>query len=87
MSIAYSGEGVPEWLQLICAALLKFHSGRVDALGDFHVASTPDCVCRFLGSFLTDARVTLQFFQRAVSICLLTLRLESSVRGKEFAIC
>lgn len=52
MSLAYTEEGVTEWLQPMFAALCKFYSGRAWAAGDSEATKTYSCVCKMLGSFL-----------------------------------
>jgi len=61
MSIAYTEEGVTEWLQPMIAALVKFYSGRAAASGDKgQVMQTYDCVCKLTGGFLDPDSVWLQ---------------------------
>eukprot|EP00927_Polykrikos_kofoidii_P066498 TRINITY_DN62088_c0_g1_i1.p1 TRINITY_DN62088_c0_g1~~TRINITY_DN62088_c0_g1_i1.p1 ORF type:complete len:1389 (+),score=235.01 TRINITY_DN62088_c0_g1_i1:57-4169(+) len=93
MSIAYTEEGVTEWLQPMFAAIIKFYSGRAAASGDSQVMRTFDCICKLLGSFLdpvsfweqlkdalsTDS--TLYLDQRVASLRVLSLCIEGSVEA------
>eukprot|EP00933_Yihiella_yeosuensis_P079741 TRINITY_DN93152_c0_g1_i1.p1 TRINITY_DN93152_c0_g1~~TRINITY_DN93152_c0_g1_i1.p1 ORF type:complete len:1369 (+),score=308.95 TRINITY_DN93152_c0_g1_i1:82-4188(+) len=63
MSIAYTEEGVTEWLQPMMAALTKFYSGRAWASGQKDQAQTMETystVCRLCGAFLDPVAVWAQ---------------------------
>mmetsp|Transcript_52749 Transcript_52749/g.112873 ORF Transcript_52749/g.112873 Transcript_52749/m.112873 type:complete len:1279 (-) Transcript_52749:88-3924(-) len=92
MSLAYTEEGVTEWLQPMTAALVKFYSGRAWACGDSRVMKTFDTVCKLLGAFLDpiswweqmkDALdpqcTTLDTEQRIATVRVLALCLEGAI--------
>jgi len=91
MSLAYTEEGITEWLQPMMAALCKFYSGRAWAAGDTQAARTYDCVCKLAGAFLDpasywtqlkdalDPDCSLDLAQRVASIKILALCIEGSV--------
>lgn len=91
MSIAYTEEGVTEWLQPMLQALCKFYSGRAWAAGDSQAMRTYDTVCKLLGAYLDpisyweqlksafDAGSTFGLDQRVAQLRILALCLEGSV--------
>lgn len=91
MSIAYTEEGVTEWLQPMTAALIKFYSGRAWAAGDTKVTRTFDAVCKLLGAFLDpvsywpqmkealDSESVWALDQRIAALRVLALHIEGSV--------
>lgn len=91
MSIAYTEEGVTEWLQPMLAALIKFFSGRAWAAGDTQVMRTYSTVCRLLGCFLDPVSYwaqlrsaledgsPMELDQRVASARILALCLQGSV--------
>lgn len=93
MTLAYTEEGVTEWLHPMYAALIKFYSGRAAAAGDSQAMQTYDCVCKLAGVFLDpvsyweqlqsalDMNCTLYLDQRIASIRVLALCIEGSVEA------
>lgn len=93
MSIAYTEEGVTEWLQPMFQALTKFFSGRAWAAGDTEVVRCYNTVCKLLGGFLDPASYwaqlkgaldegsVLDLDQRIASVRILSLCLEGSVEA------
>ncbi|CAE7268083.1 Dnaaf5, partial [Symbiodinium pilosum] len=91
MSLAYTEEGVTEWLQPMMATLVKFYSGRAWAAGDPRAMQTYSTVCKLLGAFLEpaslwtqlrgalDADSTLDLDQRIASVRILAMALEGHV--------
>lgn len=91
MSLAYTEEGVTEWLQPMAAALRKFYSGRAWAASDKQVMGTYDTVCKLLGVFLDPTSYWQQFQdalsqdsildldQRIASVRILAMCIEGSV--------
>jgi len=94
MSLAYSEEGITEFLQPMYASLCKFYSGRSWAAGNAkaQVTETYDTVCKLLGAFLDprsyweqlrgalDCESSLEMDQRVASVRILALCLEGSVK-------
>lgn len=94
MSIAYTEEGVTEWLQPMVAALCKFFSGRAWAAsqGDAQVILTYSTVCRLLGAFLEPVSIwaqmrnalepdsILDIDQRIASVRILALCIEGHIQ-------
>ncbi|CAK9012314.1 Dynein axonemal assembly factor 5 (HEAT repeat-containing protein 2) [Durusdinium trenchii] len=91
MSVAYTEEGVTEWLQPMLQALTKFYSGRAWAAGDTRAMQTYGAVCKLLGAFLEpaalwaqlrpalDADCALELDQRVASMRILAMCLEGHV--------
>lgn len=93
MSLAYTEEGVTEWLQPMFQALIKFYAGRAWAAsaGDPRVTETYNCVCKLLGAFLDPASAwqqlkdamdndaPLDLDQRIAGVRILALCIEGSV--------
>eukprot|EP00440_Ansanella_granifera_P075129 gb/GFBE01081535.1/.p1 GENE.gb/GFBE01081535.1/~~gb/GFBE01081535.1/.p1 ORF type:complete len:1342 (+),score=336.29 gb/GFBE01081535.1/:1-4026(+) len=91
MSIAYTEEGVTEWLQPMTAALTKFYSGRAWAAGDSKVMETYSTVCKLLGAFLEpislwtqlktalDPDSLLDLDQRVASVRILSMCLQGHI--------
>lgn len=91
MSVAYTEEGVTEWLQPMLAALTKFYSGRAWAAGDTRAMQTYGAVCKLLGAFLEpsalwaqlkaalDAECAMDLDQRIASMRILAMSLEGHV--------
>lgn len=91
MSLAYTEEGVTEWLQPMFAALCKFYSGRAWAATDSLAMQTYSTVCKLLGCFLDpisyweqlksslDMDTTLTLDQRVANLKILALCIEGSV--------
>jgi len=95
MSLAYTEEGVTEWLQPMMAALVKFYSGRAWAAADARAMQTYSTVCKLLGAFLEptslwtqlrgalDADSTMDLDQRVASVRILAMALEGHVEVLE----
>eukprot|EP00930_Biecheleria_cincta_P035012 TRINITY_DN24122_c0_g1_i1.p1 TRINITY_DN24122_c0_g1~~TRINITY_DN24122_c0_g1_i1.p1 ORF type:complete len:1374 (-),score=210.11 TRINITY_DN24122_c0_g1_i1:86-4207(-) len=91
MSVAYTEEGVTEWLQPMMAALQKFYSGRAWAAGDSEVMQTYTTVCKLLGCFLEpiaiwgqlktalDPDSVLELDQRIASVRILSFCIEGHI--------
>lgn len=91
MSIAYTEEGITEWLQPMIAAIIKFFAGRAAASGDSQCMQTYATVCKQLGSYCEpcsywtqlkdalDGDSSLHLDQRVASVRVLALCLEGSV--------
>jgi len=93
MSLAYTEEGITEWLQPMLAALCKFYSGRAAAAGNVQVTQTFDAVCKLLGAFCDpisyweqlksslSSDSPLDMDQRVANIHILALCIEGSVHS------
>ncbi|CAJ1393893.1 unnamed protein product [Effrenium voratum] len=91
MSVAYTEEGVTEWLQPMLGALTKFYSGRAWAAKDARAMGTYSCVCKLLGAFLEPSALwaqlqpalssdsTLELDQRVAGVRILAMCLEGHV--------
>ncbi|CAE8619401.1 unnamed protein product [Polarella glacialis] len=94
MSLAYTEEGITEWLQPMMDALRKFYSGRAWVAGqggDAQVTSTYATVVKLLGAFVEpislwgqlkdtfDPDCSLDLDLRLASVRILTLCLEGQV--------
>lgn len=95
MSMAYTEEGVTEWLQPMMAALIKFYSGRAWAASspDQKVMDTYTTVCKLVGVFLDPISYweqlkdslspdsPMEFDQRIASVRVLALCIEGSMEA------
>lgn len=92
MSLAYTEEGVTEWLQPMLASLVKFFSGRSWASGDSQVMQTFGAVCRLMGSFLDPVSYwaqlrdaldgsSMEVEQRVAHVRILALAIQGSVEA------
>lgn len=93
MSLAYTEEGITEWLQPMFASLCKFFSGRAWAAkeSDSLALQTYSTVCKLLGCYLSpdsyweqlksslDMDTTLTLVARVANLKILALCLEGSV--------
>lgn len=91
MSLAYTEEGVTEWLQPMFASLCKFYSGRSWAASDSLAMQTYSTVCKLLGCYLDpnsyweqlksslDMDTTQTLDARIANLKILALCLEGSV--------
>jgi len=93
MSLAYTEEGVTEWLQPMFAALCKFYSGRAWSAkeGDTLAMKTYNTVSKLLGCFIDplsyweqlksslDVDTTQTLDQRVANLKILALCIEGSV--------
>jgi len=91
MCVAYTEEGVTEWLQPMLAALQKFYAGRAWAAGNSEVMETYATVCKLLGAFLEpvslwgqlkcalDPDSVLEHDQRVASVRILSLCMQGHV--------
>merc|ERR1712232_910331 len=91
MTLAYTEEGVTEWLQPMFAALAKFFAGRAWAAGDTQATRTYSTVCRLSGAFLDPISYwaqlraalendsSLDMGQRVANLKILSLCIEGSV--------
>lgn len=91
MSLAYTEEGVTEWLQPMFAALCKFYSGRAWAASDNLAMQTYNTVSKLLGCFVDplsyweqlqsslDMDTTQTLDQRVANLKILALCIEGSV--------
>jgi len=93
MSLAYTEEGVTEWLQPMLAALCKFFCGRAVAAGDTDVMRIYNTICKLLGCFLDPASYweqlkgsldedsSFSLAERIANVHILTLCIEGSVEA------
>jgi hypothetical protein len=51
MTLAYTEEGITEWLQPMMAAIVKFYAGRAAASGNSQCMKTYEAVCKLVGAF------------------------------------